>query len=192
MLIVVADTTLSVLQLRKLNAALNLVQLMRQPSGERITTQAEQLLLGLLAEQRLPQLLAQLLLWLQQRPEWLACADTGAAVAQMPLQLACVSCAFLWKECLTCLGRIADTMSKLTSSTSGSMLAFECADCLTRALTAAGEPWPADSFMATTVVQQLQSSKGHDYEFYALRTMQDCGIEGALLCTWHSWIDTVI
>jgi hypothetical protein len=102
----------SLLLLRDLSAALGILQ---HRSAD-ITLDRKRLVLEkMLIEQRLPELLAQLLMWLQQRPELLhleptsttAAAAEGAAAAAAAAAQQPVSNAMLWQECLACVASIA-------------------------------------------------------------------------------------
>jgi hypothetical protein len=134
--------------LGQLNAALAAMQRIMPPTAERGSTQTEieQLLHQTLAEQRLPQLLAQLLMWLQQRPEWLFGAEAGdvvggaAAAAAAGKQAADAS--ILWQECVACSACIAGVICGLASGSSGSRQALKFAGHLTEAFKLTGEQWP--------------------------------------------------
>jgi hypothetical protein len=93
------------LLLRELNAALGILQ----HPGADITRDTIQLVVTeVLVEQRLPELLAQLLMWLQQRPDLLCLALTSTtAAAAAAAQQQPMSNAMLWQECLECVAGTA-------------------------------------------------------------------------------------
>lgn len=134
----------SMLLLHKLTAALAEVQRMLPSAGDaasRVTL--EQLLHDLLTEQRLPQLLARLLMWLQQRPECLFTAKQGEALAGQAASAAAAdgpsaSVWFLWQHCMACLANLVSSLSSISES--GSPPSIDLVRCFTQALAEAGEP----------------------------------------------------
>lgn len=82
----------SLLLLHKLNAALSGVQSFLTPAAKSATKfHAKHLLHALITELHVPQLLAQLLLWLQQRPECLCTTKPAAAAAATRAAVVCWS-----------------------------------------------------------------------------------------------------
>jgi hypothetical protein len=149
----------SLLLLRELNAALVYVQ--RPAAGSDITQDVLiQLLREVLVVQRLPQLLAQLMKWLQERPELLlsgepretaaaaaaagetvtaaaaAEAETEASSAAQGTQKAANN-AVLWQDCVMCVAHCAAIIHELDSM--GSRRALDFAESLSEALTASGK-----------------------------------------------------
>lgn len=137
----------SLLLLRQLHATLGLVQhTLRRTADSSNQPQAEQLLHGVLVQQRAPQLLTQLLLWLQQQADCLHLeqgastvaaaageAEEAAAAAEQPP----ISAALLWQECVACVVVAAQLTAALSDA--GSNSAVDFAGFLTVALQPAGE-----------------------------------------------------
>lgn len=151
----------SLLLLNQINAAMAAVH--KLPAGGALQGQMEQLLQGLLLQHRLPQLLAQLLKWLQQQPDCLiiygySCSATpiaAAAGAQQP-----VTAAMLWRACMACIAGIAGMVCALSSLSkflvvigpgSGFKTAADSADRLVQALIQEGEP---EQFATLTALKQ--------------------------------------
>jgi hypothetical protein len=130
------------------NAAPEFMQKTKQPAE---VPKFKQLLECMLTEQRLPQLLAQLLLWLQQRPEWLcmdregedsaAAAAAVAAAAAAAAAAGSMNAAVLWRECVKCVACITKLIGVLYRPFNFAHFKYgpKFADQLTEALMTTGE-----------------------------------------------------
>jgi hypothetical protein len=135
----------SMLLLMESYAALDL--LLRTSSAD--AAQLQLLLQHMLVEQRLPQLLAQLLTWLQQRPEFLCPGARREAAAAAPATAQPADAAAqpvpgsvkLWRACMGSVEYTAIAIGYLGFASSTSAAGF--AEQLTETLSAAGGWCPA-------------------------------------------------
>jgi hypothetical protein len=143
----------------------------------------EQLLHQVLVQHQLPELLANLLEWLQKRPQLLHLANThatttaAAAAAAATEEAGTVTAhepapyAKLWLQCMACVANTALVIDVLTAEGSSHVVDF--ADCLTKALKDAGKPQLQQQLYADSTALSTCSCA-------ALRLLTLCGLRLSL------------